>query len=277
MNAGFEGTAVITGSSAGIGAVYADRLARRGYDLILVARNEERLNSVAARLFNDTGRSVKTVVADLTDEVDLAQVEQVLHSDESINLLVNNAGVAAPAQLLDSDIERLTQIIHLNISAVVQLTHAVVPAFLKRGGAIINIASVVGIVPELLNGVYGGSKAFVLAFSRSLHKEFGERGIRVQVVLPGATATDFWQIAGTPLEQVPSEMVMKAEQMVDAALAGFDQGELVTIPSLPDVADWEVFEEARQKLIPNLSLSSPAQRYETSLGSSRVTSAKTRA
>src|SRR5215510_5043661 len=85
--------------------------------------------------------------------------------------------------------------------------------------------------------------------------------IRVQVVLPGATATDFWKIAGTPLEQVPSEMVMKADDMVDAALAGFDQGELITIPALPDIADWDAFESARQKLIPNLSLGSPAPRY----------------
>jgi len=102
----------------------------------------------------------------------------------------------------------------------------------RRGGAIINIASVVGIVPELLNGVYGSTKAFVLAFSRSLQREFSGSKMRVQVVLPGATATDFRQIAGSPLEQVPSEMVMKADEMVDAALTGFDRGEFVTIPSL---------------------------------------------
>jgi len=256
-----KGTAVITGASAGIGVIYADRLARRGCDLVLVARDKERLKSVAARLTQETGRSIRVVAADLTNQTDLTGVEDLLRSDETVHVLVNNAGVGAPAQLLDSSVERLTGMIELNVSALVRLTHAVLPALLERGGAIINIASVVGIVPELLNGVYGGTKAFVLAFSRSLQKEFANRKTRVQVVLPGATATDFWQIAGTPLEEVPNGMVMKAEEMVDAALAGFDRGEFVTIPSLPDIADWEAYEAAREKLIPNLSLSSPARRY----------------
>ena len=261
MKTDSKGTAVITGASAGIGVIYADRLARRGCDLVLVARDKERLKSVAARLTQETGRSIRVVAADLTNQTDLTGVEDLLRSDETVHVLVNNAGVGAPAQLLDSSVERLTGMIELNVSALVRLTHAVLPALLERGGAIINIASVVGIVPELLNGVYGGTKAFVLAFSRSLQKEFANRKTRVQVVLPGATATDFWQIAGTPLEEVPSGMVMKAEEMVDAALAGFDRGEFVTIPSLPDIADWEAYEAAREKLIPNLSLSSPARRY----------------
>lgn len=118
-----------------------------------------------------------------------------------------------------------------------------------------------GIVPKILNGVYGGTKAFVIAFSRSLQKEFAERNIRVQVVLPGATATPFWEIAGTPLGQVQSEKVMEAEEMVDAALAGLDQGEVITIPSLPDIADWQAYEAARQNLVPRLSLNTPARRY----------------
>lgn len=261
MKTDSKGTAVITGASAGIGVIYADRLARRGCDLVLVARDKERLKSVAARLTQETGRSIRVVAADLTNQTDLTGVEDLLRSDETVHVLVNNAGVGAPAQLLDSSVERLTGMIELNVSALVRLTHAVLPALLERGGAIINIASVVGIVPELLNGVYGGTKAFVLAFSRSLQKEFANRKTRVQVVLPGATATDFWQIAGTPLEEVPNGMVMKAEEMVDAALAGFDRGEFVTIPSLPDIADWEAYEAAREKLIPNLSLSSPARRY----------------
>jgi uncharacterized protein len=227
-----EGTALITGASTGIGGIYADRLAKRGYDLILVARDKERLNSVAAQLSQETGRSIRTVVADLTKKVDLAQVEQVLRADESIRVLINNAGVGAPAKFLDSEIKRLTGMIDLNVSALVRLTFAAVPPFLQCGGASINIASVVGIVPELLNGVYGSTKAFVLAFSRSLQREFSGSKMRVQVVLPGATATDFRQIAGSPLEQVPSEMVMKADEMVDAALTGFDRGEFVTIPSL---------------------------------------------
>jgi short-subunit dehydrogenase len=164
--------------------------------------------------------------------------------------------------LLEANVDWLEGMIALNVTALMRLTYAVLPGFLKRGGgAIINIASVLGIAPELLNGVYGGTKAFVIAFSRSLHKEFAGNNIRVQVVLPSATATDFWEIAGTPLHQVPREMVMNAHEMVDAALVGFDQGEFITIPSLPDLADWNAYEAARQNLIPKLSLNSPGARY----------------
>ncbi len=109
--------------------------------------------------------------------------------------------------------------------------------------------------------VYGSTKAFVSAFSLSLHKELAASKVRVQAVLPGATATDFWEVAGTSLERLPSRIVMKAEDMGDAALAGLDQGELVTIPSLPDISDWETYEAARQRLMPKLSLSAPALRY----------------
>ena len=262
MNTRSKGTALVTGASSGIGAIYADRLARRGHDLILVARNRERLEALATRLTDDPGRSVQLIVADLHHKAELAQVEEVLRTDATITILVNNAGVGAPPPLLDSGIDQLDRMIDLNVTALVRLTYAIVPAFVSRGrGAIINIASIVGIAPELLNGVYGGTKAFVLAFSRSLHREFAESKIRVQVVLPGATATDFWDIARTPLERLPSQIVMKADDLVDAAMAGFDQGELVTIPSLPEMADWEAYEAARQNMIPKLSLRSPAARY----------------
>ena len=270
MNKNSKGTVLITCASSGIGAIYADRLVRRGYDLILVARDQRKLDTVARPLSDETGRSVGVVAADLNDPSDLARIEDVLRSDASITMLVNNAGVGAPASLLDSDINRLDQMIGLNVTALVRLTYAAVPGFLRRGGgAIINIASVVGIVPELLNGVYGATKAFVIAFSRSLHKEFADKNVRVQAVLPGATATDFWDLAGTPLNQVPNEMVMKADAMVDAALAGFDQREVYTIPSLPDIADWNAYEAARENLIPKLSLNSPASRY-SEVGSTRV-------
>ncbi|MEY9324606.1 SDR family NAD(P)-dependent oxidoreductase [Sinorhizobium fredii] len=261
-----KGTALITGASSGIGAIYADRLARRGYDLILVARNSARLNELAKRLTDETGRAVEVVAADLGNKADLGRVEQILQADASITLLVNNAGVGATAPLLASDVDKMEEMIALNVNALTRLTYAAVPGFVARGtGAIINIASIVGIAPELLNGVYGGSKAFVLAITLSLQKELADKNIRIQAVLPGATATDFWGIAGTPLEHVPSEIVMPAEDMVDAALAGFDLGERITIPSLPDAADWETYEAARQKLMPHLSRSVPAARYRAAI------------
>jgi short-subunit dehydrogenase len=259
-----KGTALVTGASSGIGKIYADRLARRGHDLILVARNRERLDALAKRLVSETGRSVEVVGANLIEKADLARVEDILRSDATITMLVNNAGIGATGPLLESDADAMEQMIALNVIAPTRLTYAVVPAFVRQGGgAIINMASIVGIAPEVLNGVYGASKAFVLAFSLSLHKELAESNLRIQAVLPGATATDFWETAGTPVDQLPSKIVMKADAMVDAAFAGFDQGELITIPSLPNIADWEAYEAARQKMIPELSLSIPAARYRT--------------
>ena len=257
-----KGTAVVTGASSGIGAIYADRLARRGYDLIVVARNETKLAEVANRVAGATGRSVDVVAADLNARADLKRVETLLATRPGITMLVNNAGVGAVAPLLESDVDTMVEMIDLNVTALTRLTYAAVPAFVARGGgAIINIASAVAIGPEILNGVYGGTKAFVLAFSLSLHKELAGRNLRVQAVCPGATATAFWSAAGGSLETLPGEMVMRADDLVDAALAGFDQGELVTIPSLPDGADWDAYEAARQRLLPNLSLSLPPARY----------------
>jgi uncharacterized protein len=256
------GTALITGASSGIGAIYADRLARRGHDLILVARHRARLEALATRLTDATGRSVVVIGADLTNTADLARVERVLRTDASLTLLVNNAGIAATAPLLDSGVEQMDAIIALNTRALMRLTYAAAPRFVARGrGAIINIASIVALAPEILNGVYGASKAFVLALSQSLHHELARKNVRIQVVLPGATATDIWAKTGTPLESLPQEIVMPVEAMVDAALAGFDQGEIVTIPALPHVADWEAYEAARQHMIPQLSRSAPAGRY----------------
>ncbi|MBX5164004.1 MULTISPECIES: SDR family oxidoreductase [unclassified Rhizobium] len=263
MTQELKGTALVTGASSGIGAVYAHRLAKQGYDLIIVARNGERLKSLASRLTAETGRTVETVVADLGDKTGLGRIEGVLKEDRSITLLVNNAGVGGTAPLLSSDVDKMQAMIELNVTALTRLTYAVVPGFVARGGGtIINISSIVAISPEMLNGVYGGTKAFVLAFSQSLKHELAEKNIRIQVVLPGATATEFWGIAGTPVEYLPNEIVMSAENMVDASLSGLGQGEFATIPSLEDAGLLAAYEEARQALMPNLSRTVPAERYK---------------
>jgi short-subunit dehydrogenase len=257
-----SGTALITGASSGIGAIYADRLARRGFDLILVARNGERLRALTDRLVESTGRRVETLSADLSDSQDLARIEATLREREDITMLVNNAGVGATAPLLDSDITKMEEMITLNVVALTRLAYAVAPAFVRRAaGTIINIASIVAIAPERLNGVYGGSKAYVLAFSQSLQHELSDKGVRVQAVLPGATATEFWSIAGLPVEHLPQEIVMSADDMVDAALAGLDQGERVTIPALPDQAEWDAYEAARLAMSGRLSNAVAAPRY----------------
>ena len=261
MTSSLKGTAVVTGASAGIGAIYADRLAKRGYDLILVARNESRLNELATRLKNDTGRSVKTVVADLADKQDLLKVENLLREDASITMLVNNAGVGSVASILKADVDEMEQMIALNITALTRLTYAITPVFVeKKAGTIINISSVVGIAAELLNGVYNASKAYVLAFGHKLQKELADTGVRVQTVLPAATSTEFWDVAGYAAQK-ENASTMSAVDLVDAALVGLDKGELVTIPTLQDGADWDNWEAARRALTPKFTNAKPAPRY----------------
>jgi short-subunit dehydrogenase len=256
-----KGTALITGASTGIGAVYADRLAKRGYDLILVARNAERLSDVANRL-QSTGRAIETLPADLTNPADVERVAQRLRSDPGITALVNNAGFGSAGKLLDSNIDDLESMIYLNVTALTRLALAALPGFVARKkGLLINIASVVALEPELLNGTYSGTKAYVVNFTQALANEVQDAGVTVQAVLPGATATPFWEKSGRPVEDLPAEIVMSAEDMVDASLAGLDQREVVTIPALPNFADWQAFEAARKALGPNLSRRRPAARY----------------
>jgi short-subunit dehydrogenase len=257
-----KGTALITGASSGIGAIYADRLAKRGYDLILVARNEQRLNDLADRLAKETGRSVISLRADLGNREDLAKVESRLRDDQTITLLINNAGIGAIKPLLETDVDQMEDLIALNVTALTRLTYAAAPSFVARGtGTIINIASIVGIAPERLNGVYGASKAFVLGLSQSLQHELADKGVRIQAVLPGATATDFWEISGMPYQDLPTSIVMSTEDMVDAALVGLDQGEVVTLPSLHEGEEWTRFEAARRALSEKFGNSEPAPRY----------------
>ncbi|WP_310596192.1 SDR family NAD(P)-dependent oxidoreductase [Sphingomonas sp.] len=174
-----RGVAVITGASAGIGAIYADRLARRGYDLVLVARNAERLDALAAKLRHETGREVNTLVADLSDKAGMAKVEAVLRENADITMLVNNAGVGSVASILQADVDTMTAMIDLNVTALTRLSYAAAPAFVARGaGTIVNISSAVAIAVEALNGVYSASKAYVLAFGHSLQKDLPIKACR---------------------------------------------------------------------------------------------------
>jgi len=186
----------------------------------------------------------------------------MLRDDQPITMLVNNAGIGSVAPLLDADVEKMEDIIALNITALTRLTYAAAPAFVARGtGTIINIASIVGIAPEILNGVYGASKAYVIALSHSLQHELADKGVRIQAVLPGAVATDFWEISGRPYQNLPPSIVMSPEDVVDAALVGLDQGELVTIPGLHDGDEWTRFEAARRAISQRFGNSVPAPRY----------------
>jgi short-subunit dehydrogenase len=254
------GTALITGASSGIGATYADRLARRGYGLVLVARDQERMEKLAARLRAATGAAIEVLPADLTDAEGLGRVETKLREDARITLLVNNAGAAAPGGFTDSDLDALDRLIQLNVTAVTRLAGAVVPRFIAQGtGAIINLTSVLALAPEVSFGIYGATKAFVLTLSQSLQNEVGPRGVYVQAVLPSATRTEIWQRSGRDVNAIPN--VMDVDELVDAALVGFDRREAVTIPSLPDAGQWDAFSAARLAMVPNFRQQHAAARY----------------
>lgn len=257
-----KGAALITGASSGIGAVYADRLARRGHDLILAARDEGRLQALATRLRTETGVKVDVVKADLTVRDDVRRLESRLRDDTAINILINNAGAAQFVPFAAADADDLDNLIQLNVTAVTRLANAAAAGFSQRGqGQIVNISSIVGLTPQFKSTVYGATKAFVLYLSESLSDELAGSGVTVQAVLPGATRTEIWDRSGRGIENVPNEILMHVGELVDAALAGLDQGELVTIPSLPEAADWDALTTARAHLQPNLSRPHPAARY----------------
>lgn len=256
------GKALITGASTGIGATYADRLARRGYHLVLVARDRQKLDSVARRLRDAYGVQVEVLQADLTERAALATVEQRLAQDSGITLLLNNAGTTVEGSFVSSDIDKVESMIALNVTAPTRLAKAAAARMAREGhGAIINIASVTAMMAESFSGTYSGTKAYMLNLSQAMQVELARSGVRVQAVLPGATRTEIWERAGLDINAFPQEMVMGVDDMVDAALAGFDQGETVTLPSLPDMADWDAFTAARMALQPNLSRSAVAPRY----------------
>lgn len=261
-NGNHQGTAVITGASGGIGAVYADRLAQRGYDLLLIARDEIRLSAVADKLTKQHGVRVETLVADLTDKSALLRLEARLKTDRKVSLLVNNAGFGGTKSLVDSNVDDLENMIFLNVTVLTRLTAAVLPNLISRkAGAVINVSSVVAVNPDALNGTYSGSKAYVLNFTQSLFKTLKDTGVQVQAVLPGATRTEFWDRAGLPVHNLPEKNVMSAGDCVDASLVAFDEKELVTIPALPDVEVWNRYEQSRLALYPFLSNKNAAARY----------------
>jgi short-subunit dehydrogenase len=253
-------TVLVTGASSGIGAVYADRFAKRGHDLVLVARDRAKLEALAEGLRKKTSVNIDILQADLTDATQLGKVEQLLRDDERIGILVNNAGATLAGTFIDQSTDDTANLIGLNTVAVTRLAGAVAPRFVKAGqGAIINIASVVGLAPEFGSTVYGATKAFVLFLSQGLSLELGPKGVYVQAVLPAATRTDIWAKSGRDVNAIPG--MMEVDELVDAALVGFDRREPVTIPPLPDDAQWTALDNARKALLPGFRQERAAERY----------------
>lgn len=251
---------LVTGASTGIGATYADRFAHRGHDLVLVARDHKRMDALATRLRHETGVAIDIIQADLTEATELAVVEARLRDDARIGVLVNNAGTALGGSFVEQSTDDVTRLVALNTTALLRLASAVAPRFAKAGeGAIVNIGSVVGLAPEFAMTVYGATKAFALFLSQGLSIELGPKGVYVQAVLPAATRTEIWRHAGADVNAMSG--VMEVDELVDAALAGFDRRETVTIPPLPDVEQWNAFQAARQAMLPNTRQEHAAARY----------------
>lgn len=257
-----SGTALITGASSGIGATYAKRLAARGYDLILVARDQARLTTLADALVQQHAIRVTVMKADLTHEQDLKRVESELANNPEITLLLNNAGMSVEGEFLEADVTRINSMLALNIVAPTRLAQSAGRAFKARGhGIIINIASVLSLMHEMFNGAYNATKSYVLTLTRAMQRELAESGVLVQAVLPGATRTEIFDRAGQSINEIPAEMVMDVDEMVNAALVGLDSKEAVTIPPLEDLQLWHDYDRARGAMVPHLSRDKSASRY----------------
>lgn len=257
-----QGTALVTGASSGLGAVYADRLASRGFDLILVARRVERLGVLANSLAEKYGVAVRAMAADLSAPADLQRVADELAGNPAITMLVNNAGASTLAPVVDTPRAGIASMDKVNVTALAQLTYAVLPQFKQRNsGTIINIGSVLSFHILPVSTIYSATKGYVMNFTRGLQQELAGTDITVQLVLPASTATEIWELSGVPLAQLDQATIMRAEDCVDAALAGLDQGELVTLPSVEDQELWERFDAARLALFAGAMHGKPASRY----------------
>jgi short-subunit dehydrogenase len=223
--------AVVTGASSGIGRAFAERLAREAWDLVLVARRRDRLEELAARLRDAHERRVELLPADLTDPAGVRAVERRIAAEPTLELLVNNAGLGTSGAFAELDRDGEEQQVRLNVVALVRLTHAALEAFRARGhGTVVNVSSLAGFQPAPFNATYGATKAFVNSFTQALHEELRGTGLRVQLLCPGFTRTEFQDVAGVDTAEVPAFAWMEPEAVVEASLAGLRRGELLVIP-----------------------------------------------
>jgi len=256
------GTAIVTGASSGLGKVYADRLAKRGYDLLLIARRGDRLRELAQQLRNDHGVAVETLVADLGKPADVKRVVNTIATDRRITMLVNNAGTAKFGPSSKVPLVEVDRQLDVNSSALTHLSLAVLPGFKERDrGTIINIGSVLSFYALPFTTTYSGTKGHVMLFTFGLQQEVADTNVFVQLVLPATTATEIWGVSGVEIKGLDPATIMTAEDCVDAALAGLDRREAVTLPSVEDSQLWAAFDDARVKLFAASQTGKPASRY----------------
>lgn len=229
-------TALITGASSGIGATFARHLAARGYNLILVARREERLRALAAELELQHRIAAEVLVADLSAPAGLERVANRIAGLDSLDMLINNAGFGVPSRFAEVDVRKSLGMIHVHIIAPVRLTRAALPGMIAKGrGAIINVSSLAAFFPMRGNTTYCATKAYLNAFSLALDAELRGTGVQVQALCPGFTYTEFHdspEYADFNRSQIPRPFWMSAEQVVTASLKALGNGRVILIPGL---------------------------------------------
>jgi uncharacterized protein len=233
---------LITGASSGIGAAFAKRLARDGYDLAVVARRREHLEALAEQLRDEHGVTVDVLVTDLTRADELRQVEQWLAADDALTMLVNNAGFGGYAPFLELDPDRAEELIRLHTVAPVRLARAALPGMVARGrGAIVNVSSMLAYSagaptagPFPKRAVYAAAKSFLNTFTEILHGELEGTGVQVQALCPAIVRTEFHQVSPIDMSRMPPHSIMEPEGVVQASLACLGLGEVICVPFLED-------------------------------------------
>jgi uncharacterized protein len=258
--------ALITGASSGLGLAFALRLAQEPYDLTLVARRKDRLESVANQLMESYDINVRTVAADLTESGDLRSVEALTASDASLELLINNAGFGAYGPFREVDPDVAEEMIRLHVVALTRLTRAALPAMIDRGhGDIINVSSILAFSASRPNlkapgrrAMYAATKAYINAFTQLVYHEIDGTGVRIQSLCPGMVPTEFH---GRMSEAPPVIPPMAAADVVEASLLGLSRGEVICAPPVEDAELIEQWQEAEQRINDFARMNSLASRY----------------
>ncbi len=257
--------AVVTGASSGIGKAFAERLARDGHDLVVVARRAERLESLAAMLRSETKVAVEVLTADLADARDLASVERRVVEEPSLELLVNNAGFGGYMPFDELPADRAEELVRVHVLAATRLARAAVAGMVRRGrGAIVNVASMLAfsasLPPDPLPNrvVYAACKAYLIAFSQALAGEVAPSGVRVQALCPAIVATEFHLIQGAP---GPLPGSMDPAEVVQASLRGLELGEVVCAPAVEDAEKLRSVAEAGKAMFAGRPAGGLASRY----------------